>query len=105
MNRRAAGSILPVDLTYVNPAYEKLEQLFIRQKQAILASESDYADISLAANSSYTFMNSEQIDLVDYLNNLKMSDYDDSVMSDSEIRELTAYVQACVVARNRGGAD
>ena len=94
-----------VDLTYVNPAYEKLEQLFVKQKQAILASESDYADISLAANSSYTFMNSEQIDLVDYLNNLKMSDYDDSVMSDSEIRELTAYVQACVVARNRGCAD
>ena len=94
-----------VDLTYVSKTYEKLENLFRKQQEAILASESDYADISLAANSSYTFMNQEQLDLVHYLENLRQIDYNDSVMSDSEIRELTAYAQACVVARNRRSAD
>ena len=94
-----------VDLTYVNPAYEKLENLFRKQEAAILASESDYVDISLAANSSYTFMNNEQLDLVHYLDNLRLSDYDDSVMSDDEINELTAYAQACVVARNRRSSE
>lgn len=94
-----------VDLTYVNPAYEKLEELFKKQEEAILASESDYVDISLAANSSYTFMNDEQLDLVHYLQNLKQSDYNDSVMSDGELNELIAYAEACVVARNRRSAD
>ena len=94
-----------VDLTYVNPAYEKLEALFRKQEEAILASESDYADISLAANSAYKFMNDEQLDLVHYLSNLQMTDYNDSVMSDSEINELIAYAQACVVARNRRSAE
>ncbi len=94
-----------VDLTYVNPAYEKLEELFKKQEEAILASESDYVDISLAANSSYTFMNDEQLDLVHYLQNLKQSDYNDTVMSDSELNELITYAQSCVVFRNRRSAD
>ena len=94
-----------VDLTYVDPAYEKLEELFRKQEEAILASESDYADISLAANSSYTFMNNEQLDLIHYLDNLRQSDYNDTVMSDSEINELITYAQACVVVRNRRSAD
>lgn len=94
-----------VDLTYVNPAYEKLEELFRKQEEAILASESNYVDISLAANNSYTFMNNEQLDLVHYLQNLKLSDYDDTVMSDSELNELITYAEACVAARNRRSAD
>ena len=94
-----------LDLTYVNPAYEKLEDLFEKQEEAILTAESDYVDISLAANSSYTFMNNEQLDLVHYLSNLQRTDYNDSVMSDSEIKELIAHVQACIVARNRRSAD
>ena len=94
-----------VDLTYVKPAYEKLNELFNKQDKAIRAQESDYVDISLAANSSYTFANNEQLDLVHYLDNLRKTDYNDSIASDREINEIMTYVQACITARNRKSAD
>ena len=50
-----------VDLTYVKPAYEKLNTLFDKQREAIKERESDYVDISSTARNSYIFGNDEQI--------------------------------------------
>ena len=93
-----------VDLTYVKPAYEKLEAFFEKQNDAILADESDYVDISAAANAAYTFHNNEQIDLVHYLELLNGADYNQSIANEEEINELIAAVKAPVVVRNRRSA-
>ena len=94
-----------LDLTYVKLAYEKLCSLFDRQKKAIAEAEANFVDISLAAKNAYTFGNKEQIDLVHYLQLLKETDYDESVISDSELQEIINYSNACVVARNRMSAS
>lgn len=94
-----------VDLRYVKPAYDKLCELLASHKDAINRSEADYVDISLAVNSAYTFMNDEQVDLVDYLENLKETDLDSTVANEPDIDEVIAYAKACVTARNRRCAD
>lgn len=94
-----------VDLTYVKPAYEKLSELFQKQNDAILAGEDSYIDISLAANSAYTFSNNEQIDLVHYLQNLKDLDYNDTVATEAELDEVIRYARACVAVHNRRTAN
>ena len=94
-----------VDLTYIRPAYEKVSELFEIQNDAILKGEDGYIDISLAANSAYTFSNKEQVDLIHYLENLKQLDYDNTVITDQKIDEVMSAVSACVVARNRMSAE
>ncbi len=94
-----------VDLTYVKPAYEILNTLFDKQREAIRERESDYVDISSTAKNSYIFGNDEQIDLIHYLDLLKKADYDDSICADEEIDDVINAVRASVVARNRRTAE
>ncbi len=89
-----------VDLTYIEPAYQKVRELFEIQNEAILRNEDGYVDISLAANNSYTFGNNEQIDLVHYLKNLKNLDYDNTVITDQGADDVLTAVLSCIVARN-----
>ena len=93
------------DLTYVRGAYEKLRELYRKQKDAVNEAEASFADISLAASSSYVFQNDEQVDLADYLHHLKTIDFDQSVVKEEEADELLAAVKAVIVMRNQRSAE
>ncbi len=89
-----------VDMTLVKPAHEKLEKLFEKQKEAILESPDNYANISIAASGAYAFQADYQIDLIDYLEKLGEIDYENAIITDQEKQELIDAVRACVVLRN-----
>lgn len=89
-----------LDMTYVKPAHEKLDQLFAEEKRAIEESSDNYANISIAASGAYTFMGRTQIDLVDYLTRLQGLDYENNILTDTQYKELSDAIKACVVVRN-----
>ena len=89
-----------LDLTRVDAAYDALEQLYELQDAAIRDRSADYGDISLAASNSYAFAGTEQIDLIDYLEKLDGSDYDDSILASDQIDELINKVRSTIVYRN-----
>ena len=60
-----------LDMTYVKPAHEKLDQLFAEEKRAIEESSDNYANISIAASGAYTFMGRTQIDLISLANDVE----------------------------------
>ncbi len=89
-----------IDLSRIVPAYNALESLYDRQDEAIRLNPADYADISLAASHAYSFSGDEQIDLIDYLQKLDESDYDDSIVSSSYINDLISQFRSTIVYRN-----
>ena len=89
-----------VDLSRIDAAYDALEALYDKQDAAIRKDPADYGDISLAVSNSYPFSGSEQVDLIDYLQKLDESDYDDSIASSTEIKDLISRIRSAVVYRN-----
>ena len=100
-----ASTLSLVDMTLVKPAHEKLEQLFERERQAVLESPENYANISIAATGAYAFGGDYQIDLIDYLEKLDGLDYENAIQTDRENQELIDAVRACVVFRNENSAS
>ena len=93
-----------VDTTLAKPAYEMLEGLFDSAHQSILDDSANYANLSLAGTQSYTFLNKEQVDLVDFLENLGKIDYDDMIYNDEQLAAISDAVKASVVYRNADSA-
>ena len=89
-----------LDLTYVVPARDKLDTLFENEKKAIRDNTENYANISIAASGAYTFTGDTQIDLVDYLTRLADLDYNNSILTEEQYKDLIGSVKACVVVRN-----
>lgn len=94
-----------VDLTRVRPAYEQLEPLFKKSRDAIREDSSSYAALSLSGTKSYTFYNNEQVDLVDFLTRYEALDFEDKVFAQEELDEMLDAVRACVVYRNGDSAE
>ena len=100
------GSTLSfVDLTMVNPAYEKVTGIFEKADAAIQADQKDFAELGLAAMNSYTFADDIQIDLVDFIDKLDDTDLNDSICSKQEKQDAINALKACVVFRNRDAAE
>ena len=89
-----------IDLSRIKAAYDALEDLYEKQDAAIRKDPADYGDISLAVSNSYPFSGSEQVDLIDYLQRLDETDYDDTIVSSQYIKDLIARMRAAVVYRN-----
>ena len=89
-----------IDLSRITKTYDALETLYDKQKQAIRDRSADYGDISIAASNAYSFSGKEQVDLIDYLEKLDESDYDDSIVSSEEINNLISQVRSSIVYRN-----
>ena len=89
-----------IDLTRINPAFELLSELYEKQDAAIRNAQADYVDIASAAKLAYSFTNDEQIDLINYLQLLDDSDYDDSIASSENITNIINYLKAAIVYRN-----
>ena len=89
-----------IDLSRIDPAFELLMGLYDRQDEAIKADANDYKDIAVAASSAYSFTGDEQIDLINYLEQLDSSDYNDSIISKEELENTKNYFKAAIVYRN-----
>lgn len=101
-----SGSTLSlIDLTRIRPVFDKLMALYEKEHAAFLADSADYADISIAAGKATAFTGDEQIDLVDYLELLDHADYNDSIATPEEIKEVINYVKASIVCRNAMSHD
>ena len=94
-----------VDLTMVNPAYEKVTGIFEKADAAILADQKDFAELGLAAMNSYAFADDIQIDLIDFIDKLDDTDLNDSICSKQEKQDAINALKACVVFRNRDAAE
>ena len=92
-----------VDLTRIDPLFEKLTDFYKVQDAAIREGSAEFTDISLAARNAYTFTGNEQIDLIDYLEKLDDSDYDETVCPHEVLEELEKYTKAAVIYRNAAG--
>ena len=100
------GSTLSfVDLTRVNPAYDKVEDIFEKADASIKENSGDFAELGLAAMNSYTFVDNLQIDLVDFIDKLGDTDVDDSMCSKQEREDAINAIKACVIYRNRDSAE
>ena len=94
-----------VDLTRVKPAYEKVEGIFAKADASIKENSGDFAELGLAAMNTYTFTESLQLDLVDFIDKLDDTDVDDSICSKKEKEDAINAVKACVLYRNRDSAE
>ena len=94
-----------VDLTLVKPVYEKIEEIYKDKTAEIKDDTAVFGNMSAARSRAYEFMDGEQVDLISYLDALKKADYNERVLSDSEIDEVIDMVRACVVFRNKDSAE
>ena len=101
----AAMTLSFVDLTRLSYAYDKLEDFFEQAAEVILDSPASFADISIAASNTYTFSDSLQIDLIDFLEILDEEDFDEKICSHEEFSELMNALKASVVYRNKESAE
>ena len=93
------------DTTLAKPAYKKFCD-FLADADAIIREDSGaYADFAAAGMNAYNFGGDIQIDLVDFLTALRRADYDDSIASDAEMRNLTNTIRSCVLYRNKASAS
>ena len=89
-----------IDLSRIDMAYSALEDFYDIQDTAIKERSADYTDISSAARNSYAFNGEQQIDLIDYLEKLDESDFDDTIADSSQINELINKIKSVIVYRN-----
>lgn len=94
-----------VDLTMAKPLYDRLTELYRAQKDAVLEDPRNFAEISIAASNAYTFNNSEQIDMIDYLLLLQSLDYDYSIFSEEDYQNLIEQTEAAVLYQNGNAAE
>lgn len=94
-----------VDLPLAKAAYDKMGEFFLTADEVMLGDPSAYANLSLAGTKSYMFSNNEQVDLIDFLENLDKMDYEDVVLTPEQRDELINAVKACVIYRNGNSAQ
>ena len=102
---QTATTLSFVDLTMVNPAYEKVTGIFEKADAAIREEPKDFAELGLAAMNSYTFADDIQLDLVDFIDKLDDTDVNDSICSKQEKVDAINALKACVIYRNRDAAE
>lgn len=100
-----AATLSFVDLTRVKSAYRKVSKIFSKADTAIRKNSKDFAEFGLAAMNSYNFVDSLQIDLIDFLSKLGDTDINDSICSPKEREAAINAVKACVICRNRDSAE
>ena len=94
-----------VDLTLVRPVYNELKGLYRKATNEIVENHAVYANMSAARSGSYQFADEEQVDMINYLTNLKKADYKQQVMSDGELDKIADTAKACIVYTNSDAAD
>ncbi len=102
---RHESTLSLVDLTLVTPVYEQLTGLYEKATQEIADSPAVFANMSAARAKAYQFTDEEQVDMVNFLTNLKNADYKQQIMSDEKIDKIAEAVKACVVWRNSDSAE
>jgi hypothetical protein len=102
---QTATTLSFVDLTRVNPAYEKVTGIFEKADAAIKEDPKDFGELGLAAMNSYAFADNIQLDLVDFIDKLDDTDLNDSISSKQEKVDAINALKACVVYRNRDAAE
>ena len=102
---QTATTLSFVDLTMVNPAYEKVTGIFEKADAAIKEDPKDFGELGLAAMNSYAFADNIQLDLVDFIDKLDDTDVNDSICSKQEKVDAINALKACVVYRNRDAAE
>ncbi|MDO4403796.1 MAG: clostripain-related cysteine peptidase [Atopobiaceae bacterium] len=93
-----------VDLPRAKAAFDQFNGFFGEAREAVRASSSSFANLSLSGTKSYTFQNDEQVDVIDFLERLGNLDYEHKICSAEEIAQLVNLVKACVVYRNGNSA-
>ncbi|MBQ9061017.1 MAG: hypothetical protein IJ128_07725 [Firmicutes bacterium] len=93
-----------VDLPRAAAAYEKLEALMKEAGEEIKQDTGAYASLAGAASSAYTFADSLQIDLIDFVKILDKMDYDEKIGSHEQKLDLYRALQASVLYRNGDAA-
>lgn len=99
--RDPSSTLSFVDLTRIKPAYEQLMEYYDVQKEAILGDPQDYTDIAISADKAYAFTDKLQIDLIGYLNLLNKADYDETIGTSQQKKDLIKAVRAAVVCHNK----
>ena len=94
-----------LDMTLVKPVYEQLTDLYKKTTDDIAEKPAVFANMSAARSGSYQFADEEQVDLVNYLNNLKKADYRQTVTTDEELDKIAETVKTCIVYRNSDSAE
>ena len=94
-----------IDTSLAKPANAKLGDLFAKADDAVKNSKKDFADVAVAANDAYAFSSDFQIDLIDFLSNLKEADYDNTIAADEDIDEVIDSVRDSILYRNKNSAD
>ena len=94
-----------VDLTLVKPVYQKLIDLYSEATLDIADSPAVFANMSAGRAKAYQFADYEQVDMVNFLTNLKNADYKQQVASDEEIDKIAEAAKACVVWHNSDSAE
>lgn len=94
-----------LDMTLVKPVYEQLTDLYKKTTDDIAEKPAVFANMSAARSGSYQFADEEQVDLVNYLTNLKKADYRQAVTTDEELDRIAETVKACIVYRNSDSAE
>lgn len=94
-----------VDLTLVKPVYEKLTDLYSKADEKIADSPGVFANMSAGRAKAYQFEDGEQVDMINFLTNLKNADYKQQVTDDEEIDRVAEAAKACVVWHNSDSAE
>ena len=94
-----------VDLTVAEGAYDLMADFMAEAAEAIPEDPAAYADMAIAADNAYAFSGSQQIDLIDFLEILDETDYDDSIGTHEEKTALIEAASACVLCRNGASAE
>ena len=94
-----------VDLTLVKPVYEKLTDLYSKGTLEIAENPAVFANMSAGRAKAYQFADEEQVDMVNFLTNLKNADYKQQVTNDEEIDAIAKAAKACVVWHNSDSAE
>ena len=95
-----------VDTTLAKPAYERLEEFFLKAIEAVKTDSSAYASLAVAGGKAYTFHDNLQIDLLDFLRIARETDTDGALkVTDKEIEDLENAIRASILFRNSNSAE
>jgi len=93
-----------VDTTLVKPAYDKLTDFLLESDSVMTKGPENFGAFAAAGSKAYTFTSEGQIDIIDFLEILKDSDFDDVYGTDEEIDEVIHSIQSSILYRNKNSA-
>lgn len=94
-----------IDTTLAKPAYDQFCRFLKRADETIKDDSGAYADFAVAGTNAYNFEGNTQIDLVDFLKVLYKADYDNTIASYEEARDMINTIRSCVLCRNKNSAE